>query len=107
MGNPMTPDPYEHVREAFHITADGLMDWEDPPIYQCQIGPGCENAHPEQKCCGILARRTESRSKPLGGSYREADISTLEKAAESLARQGDFTNAVALWALALRVRHGG
>jgi hypothetical protein len=77
------PDPYDHVREAFHITADGLMDWNDPP------------------------ERAVSRSNALGASYRESDIPTLEKAAESLSRAGDFTNAVALWALALRVRHGG
>jgi hypothetical protein len=76
-------DPYDHVREAFHITADGLMDWKDPP------------------------ERAVSRSNGLGASYRESDIPTLEKAAESLVRSGDFTNAVALWALALRVRHGG
>ena len=76
------PDPYDHVREAFHVVADGLMDWEDPP------------------------ERAESRSNGLGASYRESDIPTLEKAAESLVRSGDFTNAVALWALALRVRHG-
>jgi hypothetical protein len=76
-------DPYDHVREAFHITADGLMDWNDPP------------------------ERAVSHSKALGACYRESDIPTLEKAAESLVRAGDFTNAVALWALALRVRHGG
>lgn len=27
----MTPDPYDHVREAFHTVADGLMGWNDPP----------------------------------------------------------------------------
>ena len=27
----MTPDPYEHVREAFHTVGEGLMDWNDPP----------------------------------------------------------------------------
>ncbi len=78
----MTPDPYNRVREAFHTVADGLMGWEDPP------------------------ERAVSRSNGLGACYRESDIPTLEKAAESLVRAGDFTNAVALWALALRVRHG-
>jgi hypothetical protein len=76
-------DPYDHVREAFHITADGLMDWKEPP------------------------ERAGSRSNGFGASYLDSDIPTLERAAESLTRAGDFTNAVALWALALRVRHGG
>ena len=75
-------DPYDHMREAFHIVADGLMDWKE-----CPEAP-------------------ETLSAPLRAYYRTTDIETLEKAAESLARQGDFTNAVALWALALRVRHG-
>ncbi len=77
-------DPYDHVREAFHGVAKAAMDWNAPP------------------------ERAERRGDGLRGgqaSYRTSDISTLEKAAESLARQGDFTNAVALWALALRVRH--
>ena len=77
-------DPYDHMREAFHIVADGLMEWEDPPVEAIQ-----------------------RRSNDTQAYYRATDIPTLEKAAESLARQGDFTNAVALWALALRVRHGG
>jgi hypothetical protein len=75
-------DPYDHIREAFHITADGLMDWKECP------------------------EPPERRSNGLGASYRESDIGTLETAAESLSRAGDLTNAVALWALALRVRHG-
>ena len=82
----MTADPYENVREAFHVVADGLMDWNDPP-----------DAH------GSRSNGTREGN----AAYRTSDIPTLEKAAESLARQGDFTNAVALWALALRVRHGG
>jgi len=32
------------------------------------------------------------------------DIAALETAAESLLRHGDFSNAVALWAIALRLR---
>lgn len=32
------------------------------------------------------------------------DIATLEAAAESLLRHGDIPNAIALWALALRLR---
>lgn len=32
------------------------------------------------------------------------DIATLETAADALARVGDFRNAVALWAIALRLR---
>ncbi len=75
-------DPYDYVREAFHTVADGLMGWNDPP------------------------ERAESRSNGLGASYASSDIDTLERAADSLVRAGDFTNAVPLWALALRVRHG-
>jgi hypothetical protein len=78
----MTLDPYDHMREAFHIVADGLMEWKDPP------------------------ERAETPSNGTRADYRATDVPTLEKAAESLARSGDFTNAVALWALALRVRHG-
>ena len=78
----MTPDPYDHLREAFHTAADGLMGWEDPPE-----APG-------------------SRSNGTGASYLALDVPTLERAADSLVRSGDFTNAVALWALALRVRRG-
>jgi hypothetical protein len=81
MGDPMSADPYDHVREAFHITADGLMDWNDPP------------------------ERAVSRSPGTRLSYRHSDIALLENAAESLSRAGDLANAVALWALALRVRH--
>jgi hypothetical protein len=79
------PDPYDHMREAFHIVADGLMEWQDPPG---------------------RAETPRDATEEVRTSYRASDVPTLEKAAESLARAGDFTNAVALWALALRVRHG-
>ena len=97
-------DPYDHMREAFHITADGLMNWQEPPSepeVTLEFMPDFES--------GAIhaARDAESRSNALEASYRDTDIETLEKAAESLSRAGDFTNAVALWALALRVRHGG
>jgi hypothetical protein len=75
-------DPYDHMREAFHIVADGLMEWEDPPE------PPVRNPNATR------------------AAYRVTDIETLERAADALVRVGDFTNAVALWALALRVRHG-
>lgn len=78
----VTPDPYDHVRAAFHTAADGLIDWQDPP------------------------ERAVSRSNGSGEGYRHGDIETLERAADSLVRAGDFTNAVPLWALALRVRYG-
>ena len=73
-------DPYDHMREAFHLVGDGLMDWKDPP------------------------ERAESRSDALGASYLPRDIDALENAAESLVRLGDIGNAINLWALALRVR---
>jgi hypothetical protein len=52
-------------------------------------------------------RRTETLSNALRAQtevYLPADVLALEKAAESLVRSGDIPNAVALWALALRVR---
>lgn len=78
----MTHDPYENVRAAFHAAADGLMDWQDPP------------------------ERAERRSEGTGAVYLARDIPALEEAAESLTRLGDLRNAIALWALALRVRQG-
>jgi hypothetical protein len=80
MGDPMSADPYDHVREAFHITADGLMDWNDPP------------------------ERAVSRSPGTRLSYRHSDIALLENAAESLTRLGDVRGALPLWARALEIR---
>jgi hypothetical protein len=76
----MSSDPYDHVREAFHITADGLMDWNDPP------------------------QGAESRSNGLGASYLPQDIDALEAAADALSRAGQIQHAVAMWAIALRIR---
>lgn len=76
----MTPDPYDHVREAFHIAADGLMGWEDPPDAPV---------------------RDSDATRALG---RTSDIALLETAAESLTRSGDIRGAIALWARALELR---
>jgi hypothetical protein len=73
-------DPYDHMREAFHIVADGLMEWEDPP------------------------ERAESRSPGSRLAYRHSDIALLETAAESLMRLGDIRGALPLWARALEIR---
>lgn len=80
----MTPDPYDHVREAFHVVADGLMEWKEPP------------------------ERGVRDSDALGASYRTSDIPALERIAERLTRDGHIREAVELWALALRIRaaHG-
>jgi hypothetical protein len=74
------PDPYDHIREAFHIVADGLMEWEDPPS------------------------GAETRSKGTRLAYRHSDIALLETAAESLVRLGDIRGALPLWARALEIR---
>lgn len=76
----MTPDPYAHVRAAFHTVADGLMGWEDPP------------------------ERSERRSEGTQALDRVSDIALLETAAESLTRLGDIRGAIALWARALELR---
>ena len=73
-------DPYDHVREAFHTVADGLMGWNDPP------------------------ERAVRRSNGTEASYRHEDITALENAGEALIRAGCYSEAVALFALALRVR---
>ena len=78
-GDSMT-DPYDHMREAFHIVAEGLMSWEDPPE----------------------RRRTDSDAIPA--AYRAEDITTLEGAADALSRAGEVRHAIALWAIALRIR---
>lgn len=45
-----------------------------------------------------------SDSKAVLGVAPSPDIAVLETAAESLTRLGDIPNAIALWALALRLR---
>ena len=79
----MSADPYAHVRGAFHAVAEGLTGWKHPV-----------DASP-------------SRSNGLGASYLASDIPALEKAAESLTRDGHISLAIPLWALALRVREAG
>ncbi len=76
----MTPDPYDHVREAFHTVAAGLMGWKDPP------------------------GRAVSRSNGLGACYLAQDIDTLETAGELLSRDKHVDAAVAVWSLALKIR---
>jgi hypothetical protein len=49
-------------------------------------------------------RRSDSPATPE--TPPTLDIATLEAAAESLSRSGDLPNAVALWAIALRLRMG-
>lgn len=52
-------------------------------------------------------RRAETAPMPLRAlteGYLSSDVLALEKAGESLVRSGDMHNAVALFALALRVR---
>jgi hypothetical protein len=73
-------DPYDHMREAFHIVADGLMEWKEPP------------------------ERAVSRSNGLGASYLPSDIDALETAGELLTRDGHVQAAIALWSIALRIR---
>jgi hypothetical protein len=73
-------DPYDHVREAFHTVAGGLMDWKECPEPPVSRSPG--------------TRR----------SYRHSDIALLENAAESLTRLGDVRGALPLWARALEIR---
>ncbi len=48
--------------------------------------------------------RVLSHSETLLDVPPTPDIAALETAAESLVRFGDFRNAVALWAIALRLR---
>ena len=47
-------------------------------------------------------RRSDSQA--VLGVAPSPDIATLEIAAESLTRLGDIPNAIALWAMALRLR---
>jgi hypothetical protein len=49
-------------------------------------------------------KRAESPSKGWGGCYLASDIPTLENAADALSRAGELKHAVALWAIALRIR---
>jgi hypothetical protein len=48
--------------------------------------------------------RAESDSQPFGATYLASDIPTLEDAADALSRAGELRHAVALWAIALRIR---
>jgi hypothetical protein len=73
-------DPYDHMREAFHIVADGLMEWEDPP------------------------ERAESDSHALGAPYLGSLIPVIERAGERATRAHSMSDAVALFSLALRLR---
>ena len=49
-------------------------------------------------------RRAERRSNALLDVPPTPDIATIEAAAESLIRLGDVRNAIALYAIALRLR---
>ena len=49
-------------------------------------------------------RRAERRSNATLEVAPTPDIAALETAAESLMRFGDIPNAIALWAIALRLR---
>jgi hypothetical protein len=86
-------DPYDHMREAFHIVADGLMEWEDPNGY-------------EQTGSVLGYKRSESRSDAIGAHYRASDAVALERIADQLTRDGHIREAVELWALALKIREG-
>ena len=52
----------------------------------------------------IYRRRHERRSAPLLDVPPTPDIAALEAAAETLTRFGDLANAIALWAIILRMR---
>lgn len=75
-----TPDPYDHVREAFHTVADGLMGWEDPPSVP------------------------ESRSNGLRRSTLGQEIALLERAGECAMRAREVSLGVELFAFALKLR---
>jgi hypothetical protein len=49
-------------------------------------------------------KRAETLPKGWGGCYLASDIPTLETAGELLTRAGHVQAAIAVWALALRVR---
>jgi hypothetical protein len=49
-------------------------------------------------------KRAETLPKGWGGCYLASDIPTLENAADALSRAGELKHAVALWAIALRIR---
>ena len=54
--------------------------------------------------CEERSKRTQRRSKALLDIPPSLEIATLETAADSLMRLGDPGNAVALWAMALKMR---
>jgi hypothetical protein len=49
-------------------------------------------------------KRAETLPNGWGGCYLASDIPTLENAADALSRAGELRHAVALWAIALRIR---
>ena len=85
----MTPDAYDHMREAFHIVADGLMEWEDPPER-------------------TLDTFTRAYAGDVGRSkfvaMAEMDVEAIEKLSDAAIRSGDTQTAVKGYALALRLR---
>lgn len=59
---------------------------------------------PVPKPGGLPPARAVSDSQGRRASDPTPDIIALEKAAESLTRHGDIQNAIALWAIVLRLR---
>jgi hypothetical protein len=52
----------------------------------------------------MTLERSQTLPKGWGGCYLASDIPTLENAADALSRAGELKHAVALWAIALRIR---
>jgi hypothetical protein len=52
----------------------------------------------------MTLERSQTLPNGWGGCYLASDIPTLENAADALSRAGELKHAVALWAIALRIR---
>jgi hypothetical protein len=64
---------------GFHFFGKPVIDWfpewrasNPAKTYQCQVGPGCENATPDGPCCGIEARVSKRHSSVIRDALEQS-----------------------------------